>query len=130
VFKIQYVFCVHRMKEVFEFSDGLVMAGVTLLVAGDKQIMIDNWNLGRDCLHLGLLFKFGHYDTLPWKALGLGHHDEAVARSCVHEAVNLWEAMSAGASACNLHNRTCRTKLLVSSSNSCQMCIHMVCGFA
>jgi hypothetical protein len=98
-------FLKERLRDLFNLSDGHVMVGVAVLAPTDQRTMIDNWNLGRDCLHLGLIIKFGHYDILPWKMFGMGHHDEVVARVCMNTAVQLWQDVLTKGSGGSLANR-------------------------
>jgi hypothetical protein len=66
-----------RLKEVAALSDAAVAHASTQLRPGDRQILIDNWIAGRDCLIRGLDVKLAHFDVFPWKCFGIAATDEA-----------------------------------------------------
>ncbi len=61
------------------------------LARDDLTKCMSDWESGRS--HLMQLFekKLAFWNLLPWKLVGLAHHDAAVAQRCGQEAVQEWD---------------------------------------
>ena len=82
----------------------------TQLSAAQWATIIQDFELGRSHLHLGLRVKFAFWQKLPWRLCALNHWEESVARECARWCIADYDSIPVDHSG-TLQHRTANTFL-------------------
>ena len=71
-----------------------------LVPAGDRAVVIRDFNAMRRHIFFVFNLKFGHWGGFPWILFGTAHHVDALSRRITRYALQLYDALVAG---CEVH---------------------------